>query len=156
MCSPDKYITLTRNINTETENELYHYAGYYIYSEQHDDNLITYVRTDHRPYGYHISQRIIHPGTMRIQDKPDMNTAIIFNIKEKTVTTHNAEIDFELLRLIQKRAEELGFDQHKNKNECLIRRLKKFAAGSLSEIQPEDIQQALNLAIELYDDAATK
>lgn len=140
---------LSRENSTDTESDLYHYAGYYVYENKPDK--ITYIRTDHNPYGYHIPQRNIHPGTMRIQEEPNLETAITFHTKEKTITTNNAVIDYELLRLIQKRAEELNFEQHRNADSCLVHKLKRFAAGHLCEIQPEDIQQALSLAVRLYD-----
>ena len=152
----DTPILLSRQETYEGERDLYIYAGYYKYnSELHDNkHLDIYVKTDAFGLGY--QKRTIYPGTCWLHEEPDMATAIVFNRKTMTVTTGSCEMDPEMMRIIQARAKELGFESA-NQSEILKHKLRKILEnGQIQNLTMKELQQTLQLAIGLDIDEEIK
>lgn len=147
-------IILGRGNSTRAEHDLFYYAGYYIYDVKFHGmkNVICYVPTDTGGYGYHVGGRTIFPGTMPLHKEPDMDYAIIFNTKDKTVSTGNLPLDFELIGIVKRRAAELGFDCV-NEEERLIHKVKHMRdTGDMGVLKPKDFNNMVELLIGLYEE----
>lgn len=148
--SDNQNIVLSRPYGTNAERDLFEYAGYYIYEKEYHkkENCIIYVRTDCKPYGYTEQKHKIFSDAIYVSSI-DMKTAIIFDTNNMTIST-NAPIDFELLRILQDRANELGFE-YRNENECLMRRIRKSQQNNFANTSPKDIKKALKLLTDIYE-----
>lgn len=120
-------IWLKANDYSQAEEDLYSYAGYYMFPEVYhkQKQMDIYVQYEERPNGYGYLDQLLFPGGILVTDKKkiDMSSAIVFNKKAQTVTTGTCRLDIELLHIINARAKELGFSC-RNKENIVLHKLK--------------------------------
>lgn len=91
--------------HTYAEQELYAYAGYYPWPSPIDGKLY-YILADQSQ-----GKGCLPDGPVHLPESlgPDVQKAIIFDMEQKAVIFKNCPVDMGLIRIIQKRMEELDF-----------------------------------------------